>query len=202
MAKRSAADGARRRGWLLGALLATVGWLAAGPAGAVVSLSLSPASLHPAPGDSFPLDLMVSGLGDGVPPSLAAFDITLGFDPAAVTFSSLAFDSFLGAIPAEATADFVAGASTVSLAEFSILPSGALDALQPDPFRLATLVFTAASAAPSTIAITSALLGNGAGALIPIAALGSARVAPIPEPAAALAFALGVAVVAGATRRR
>jgi len=202
MAKRSATIGSGARRWLAGALLAAAGALAATPAGAV-SISLAPASVSPAPGDSFTLELLVSGLGDGTAPSLGAFDITLSFDPTAVAFSSVSFDAFLGAIPAEATADALAGPGTLALAEFSVLSSSALDALQPGSFRLATLVFAAAGATPSTIAVTSALLGDGEGARIGLdAPLGSTRVAPIPEPAAALAFGLGVAVVARASRRR
>lgn len=203
MTKRSSTDGGAR-GWRrAGGLAVVLGMgLAAAPAGAV-SISLAPAAVAPLPGDSFAIELTVAGLGDGSAPSLGAFDVTLSFDPAAVAFTSVVFDDRLGAIPAQAFADFAAGAGTLALASFSLLSPAALDALQPGAFRLATIVFEAVGAAPSTIGVASALLGDGLGQALPLDAPPTGvSVQPIPEPVAALVFGLGVAAVARVTRRR
>lgn len=187
---------ARRR---RAALVAAAAWLAAAPAGAV-SIGLSPSAVSPAPGGTFAVDLIVADLGGAV---VGTFDVALAFDATALAITSVSFDSLLGAIPAEATAEAIEGAGTLALAEVSVLATAALEALQGDSVRLATIVFEATSAAPSVIAISAALLGDGAGAPIPLAAPpGGTNVTPVPEPAAALLFALGVGLVASASRRR
>jgi hypothetical protein len=190
----------RKRGTTTGRRLAlgcvAAALLAAAPA-AAVSLSLAPAIATPAPGGSFTAELFVSGLGDGGAPSLAAFDITLSFDADAIAFTSVAFDDFLGSIPAEASVDAVLGDGTLDLAGFSILPAAALDALQPASFRVATIVFSATGSTPSSIAISSALLGDADGRPLTLTTPPTGmNVQPIPEPASALVFGLCLALVA------
>lgn len=203
MAKRiSTGRAARTRGWTGTVAAAVVAALAAAPASAV-SIALAPATVTPEPGATFAVELRVAGLGEGAAPSLGAFDVTLSFDPAAVAFTSVSFDEFLGTIPAQAFADFTPGAGTLALASFSLLPTAALDALQPGSFRLATIVFEAVGAGPSAIDVTAALLGDGFGGRLALATAPiGVQVQPIPEPAAALAFGLGLAAVARASRRR
>lgn len=202
MRKRILERGAATARWLTIPIAAVAMGFAAAPA-AALSLSLAPAIATPAPGGSFAAELFVTGLGDGGAPSLGAFDITLSFDADAVAFTSVAFDGFLGSIPAEASADALLGAGTLSLAGFSILPEATLDALQPASFRLATIIFTATSAAPSTIAIASSLLGDVDGRPLALTAPPTGlQVQPIPEPASALVFGLCLALVARAARRR
>lgn len=183
----------------LAGLLGASSWLVAAEAGAL-SIALAPGVATPPPGGSFALDVTIGDLGTDV---IGAFDLTVAFDASAVSVATVGFDAALGAIPAEATAEFVVGPSSVALAGFSILPTSALAALQGDSFRLATIVFDVLDVAPSTIAITSALLGDGAGAPLQLTAPpGGTSVRPIPEPAVAQAFAIGLALLAGATRRR
>lgn len=189
----------RRAAALAATALVAVTGLAAAPAGAV-SLGLSPPAVSPAPGGSFAVDLVVSDLAGAV---VGGFDVTLGFDPTALAIAGVSFDSQLGAIPAEATAEAIGGTGTLSLAAFSILSTAALEALQGDSVRLATIVFEATSAAPSAIGIAAALLADGPGAPLVLGAPPSGtNVTPIPEPAGALVFALGVGLTAAATRRR
>lgn len=204
MVNRIRTSGARAWTWAraAGASLAVLAALAAAPAGAL-TLTLSPATATPAPGDPFAVDLLVSGLGDGSAPSLGAFDVTLTFDAAAVSFVSVGFDAYLGAIPAEATAGSVLGAGTLALGEYSILSPAALDALQPGSFRLATVVFEATSLAPSAIGFGAVLLGDADGRALALTTPPTGTtVSPIPEPTAALVFGLAVAVVARASRGR
>lgn len=190
----------RRAAVLATAALVTVpAWLAAAPAGAV-SLGLSPPAVSPVPGGSFSVDLLVADLGGTV---VGAFDVTLGFDALALAVTGVSFDVELGAIPAEASAEAIAGSGTLSLAGFSLLPAAALEALQGDPVRLATIVFGVTSAAPSAITITAALLGDGAGAPITLTAPPSGtNVTPIPEPAGTLLFGSGLCLAAVVSRRR
>ena len=200
--KRIVERGAARVRRLAIALAALGTGLAAAPAGAV-SIWLAPAIATPLPGSPFAVELLVGGLGEGGALSLGAYDITLAFDPGAVAVTGVSFDGFLGAIPTEASADSVLGAGTLGLASFSILPSAALDALQPGSFRLATILFEATSATPSTIAISASLLGDAAGRAIPLSTPPTGtQVQPIPEPSAALVFGLCAALQARTSRGR
>lgn len=202
MRKRILQHGAEAAGRLAAPIAAVVIAFAATSA-AALSLSLAPAVATPAPGATFAAELFVSGLGDGGAPSLGAFDITLSFDADAVAFTSVTFDEFLGSIPGEASVDALLGAGTLSLAGFSILSEAALDALQPASFRLATIVFTATSAAPSAIGISSALLGDAdAMALALTEPPTGMEVRPIPEPTSALVFGLCLALVARRAREQ
>jgi hypothetical protein len=202
MAKRNPTNGARMGWWCAVALAAAVAGLVTTPAGAV-SIELTPATVTPLPGETFAIELRISGLGDGVAPSLGAFDITLAFDPAAVAFASVSFGDLLGAIPGQASAEAVPGAGTLALASFSVLSEAALDGLQPGAFRLATILFEALGAAPSAIDVTAVLLGDGPGLGLALDAPPTgAQVQPVPEPSVALLLGLGLAAMARTSRRR
>lgn len=183
---------------------------AAAPA-AAVSLGFAPSLVvAPAPGGSFDLDLLIDGLGSGAPPSVGGFDIDVAYDPATLALDLVVFGTRLGdpaLFEALVSANFSSG--LVDLGEVSLLSPAALDALQPAGFTLATLSFRVIGAGSSEITIANALVSDAGGSdppeaprAITIETLGSvAVVGAVPEPGAALAFALGLAVVAGALRR-
>ena len=147
-----------------GAMLALTLGMQAG----AVSLSLAPSALAPAVGISFTVDVVVSGSVAGAAPSLGAFDVAVLFDPSALSFTGVTYGALLGAVPAETTTGTVTGPGSASLAEVSFLSPGALDALQPDGFALATLGFIATREAVSTISIGSALLSDAFGRAIAV----------------------------------
>lgn len=172
-----------------------------------LTLSLVPDTLAPAQGSPFAVDLVVSGLGNGAAPSLGGFDVTVVFDATQVSFSGASFGAALGSGPAEVVTGVVPGAGQVALSAASLLLPAELDALQPADFVLATLTLTATGAAPSTLAVSSFVLGDGFG--LPLGAdLGPAvTITPgpgsaVPEPTAFTAYAVGLLVFARTRRRR
>jgi hypothetical protein len=176
--------------------------LALAPASAgAISIGFAPALVSGAVGLSFDLELVVSGLGDGAPPSLGSYDFDISFDPSRLAFDSLSFGTDLGAGSLQS---FSAGAGVVDLAEVSLLSPAQLDLLQGDSFVLATLRFTPIATGTSSVGFTQAIVGDGFGRPLEVA-LGGARVdveRVIPEPAALALFALGALVVARASRGR
>jgi hypothetical protein len=179
----------------LGFLLALV------PAAAgAISITLAPVVVAGAVGLSFDLDVMVSGLGDGVAPSLGSYDFDISFDPSQLGFESVSFGTQLGAGSLQSSG---AALGVVDLAEVSFLSPAELDALQPASFVLATLRFTPIATGTSSIGFTQAIVGDGFGAPLEVS-LGGARVVTeraIPEPGALALFALGALAIARASRR-
>jgi len=175
-----------------------------------ISIDLVPAAVSSAVGDTFSVNVVVSGLvPQGSPRSeVGAFDLDLTFNSAAVSLVSVAFGVLLGNPGSgEALTSVVPGSGLVNFAEVSLLPSATLDALQPDTFTLATLSFQATAPGTSVLSLSRAVVGDGSGLALPVASLGAADVtasAPaIPEPRGFLLFVIGLATVGafGARRR-
>lgn len=125
--------------------------LGVGTAKALPLLAFS-VTLPPAAGDPVLLDLgealdvalVVSGLGAGTPPDVAAWDLTVSYDPALLTFESASVNSGLGSPVGQpflqSVDDSTPGEVRVQFA--SIEPSGFFTG-QPDGFDLFSLSFTA-----------------------------------------------------------
>ena len=104
-------------------------------------------------GDSFTVDINISGLGDFLPPSLAAFDIQVAYETAFFAPTSVAFGSTFASggpllqcdsisSPGLCPATFVfPGFDYVRFTDVSFDPL--LDVNQPGAFTLATLTFDA-----------------------------------------------------------
>lgn len=176
--------------------------LALAPAGAgAISIGLSPALVTGTVGVAFDLDVVVSGLGDGVAPSLGSFDLDITFDPALLAFNS---SSLVGALGAGSLQSSGAAAGVLDLAEVSLLSPAELDALQTDSFVLATLRFTPIAEGTSSLGFSQAIAGDGFGAPLQVTTGGARVVAEgvIPEPSALLLFALGALAVTRSKRGR
>lgn len=127
---------------LISALVLTSSLLASA-ANAALILDLTPSSQNTATGGSVDLDLMISGLGDGVPDSLSLFSLEILFDDSRLSLTSYTLSDNLGNIGSEAL-DFSfgdIGGGVIDLYNESLLLPGELDALQSDSFSLATLSF-------------------------------------------------------------
>lgn len=112
-----------------------------------ISWGLFPDSQTVVIGQSFQLDLVVSGLGDGIAPSLQGFDVDITFsDVFTIDPSTVVFGTFLGDPDDSAqtnTTSQLIGPEVLFLVERSLLASSALDAIQGSSFTLATMTFTA-----------------------------------------------------------
>jgi hypothetical protein len=190
--------------------------LLAAPAGAIPLLSFvvttpggagNPVALTP--GDPLSVDVVVSGLSASGDPSVAAFDITVAFDPAQLGFvgGSVAVNSGVGTplggfFPGDQI--ITTGAGTVKVQFVSNEPTSFFDA-QPAAFTLFGLDFVATAGLSATsLALSPASLFLPDGD--PIAKTVSGLGVQLPEPGAAglLAGALLVAAAirAGARRAR
>jgi len=116
---------------LIGLLLLTPAW--------AVSVDLVPSSPTVSPGDAVDVDVVVSGLAVGGPPSVGSFDLDVSFDPTVLMPTGVTFGLLLGDPDLfEALVDATVLASAVTIAEVSLLSPTELDALLPSTFTLAS----------------------------------------------------------------
>ncbi|MCX2980329.1 hypothetical protein EYC98_05525 [Halieaceae bacterium IMCC14734] len=195
-----------------------VGSLALGLFGLATSaqalmLSISPASQVRMPGDLVSVDILASDLGVAV---IGDFDFDIGYDSAALSFSSYSLGAGLGAPgalgdcidPFSDSVDCSQGdfGGAVNLAQFSYLSSAALDALQGDPLVLATLNFVVDVLAPgdfTTITFDTVwALGNGLGFTpVPYDGTSNGIIRNVPLPATAFLMLAGLAAMRSQRRR-
>lgn len=163
--------------------------IAQAPIAHATLLSLQPDTTFADNGDTVWLNLVVSGLGDYGPDSLGAFDISVAYDMAVLSFASYSLNSFLGDLGLAEAIDASGGASggTVNIAEVSLLSAVGLNTLQPAEFILASLRFDVLDLGIGTTTQLSilgdALLADAAGSRLAVTGAGSATIASrIPLP--------------------
>ncbi len=172
------------------------------PVAHAVLIELQPGSLNATTGDSFSLDLVVSGLGNIGPDSLGAFDVSVGFNPSIFSFTSYTLGSYLGDLNLFEALDVGFGdmGGSVNLAEVSLLSVARLDALQPGAFTLATLNFDVIDLAPGALTQLSILRGpilaDAFGVQLQPTAIGSAviegRSSTVPVPGTLYLFIVSI----------
>lgn len=171
-------------------------------------IELLPNSIFAGTGDSISFDLAISELGDFAPDSLGAFDIDIGFDTSALSFTGYNLGNFLGNVNLLEAVDASAGnlGNAVNIAEISLLSQLQLDGLQPSAFNLATLNFDVINLAAGTVTqlsvLSGAVLGDAFGAPIAISGLGSANVVAVPVPGTLFLLTAALFGWRSATRRR
>jgi hypothetical protein len=171
------------RTWLSLALLGFV--LASSPASAVSITVSAPASASV--GGNVDVVVGIEGLGED---GLGAFDLTLQFDAAILSFQSVDYASALGLPGAgDAIAEEKSGpGGLLNVALVSLLAAAELQNLGSSVV-LFTAHFTAAASGSSSLGFASgALFGDAFGASLGTPGAGSAHVDVVPEPSAALLF--------------
>ena len=168
-----------------------------------VTLSFAPSSVSAGIGDSVAVDVVVSDLGTDL---VAGFDLDVLFASSALVATNVVFGVHLGNPGVfEAFTDFdLTTAGRVDFAEVSLLSAAQLAALQTGPFVLATLEFdvVGAGASPLTYHLDAFnQLFGPSGETLDVVVRDGSVVAVVPEPTAALLFAVGFAVVGLHTRR-
>lgn len=180
--------------------VALAGWMCIGTANAI-DLSVTPSATNVQVGDTFSVDLVVSGLGDLTAPSLGAYDVDLGFDAGVLSFVSVGFGAGLDVNGLGSDQAATAGTGTVNLYELSYDSADDLDDLQPGSFSLATLTFQVLAVGTSALDLNVNAFADSNGDEFLTVTLGNGSVTAVPEPANALLMLLGLLPVALAARR-
>jgi hypothetical protein len=170
-------------------LLSSILLLSAGPLSASIVLTVSPLVQSASVGSTTTVQVGISGLGIHAAPSLGAYDLNLGFDPALLSISGLTFGDpmqgdQLDLSGAGAISDFSSPtAGLVEFFEISLDPIAMLDAQQSDHFILATVVFKAIGAGNNSLVLSVNSIGDSAGAALSVGLqAGSINVVATPEP--------------------
>jgi hypothetical protein len=147
-----------------------------------VLLSFVPASQSVVIGSAVSIDLVISGLGDHMPPSLSTFDLDVSFDPAIVTLATTDTDGDgvidsvvldptgqldvlgLGGNPMSAQ---LVGPGTLNLFDLSLDDPVDLDTLQAGTFPLATITFGSIGLGTSSLDVLINALGDAEGNPLP-----------------------------------
>ena len=124
-----------------------------------VSIGFDPVSSSVTLGDSFDVDIVISGLGDGAAPSVSAFDIDVSYDSTVLDATAVIFGTLLDDLFFPSFQDAIFNPGFVDIAELSLLFSDELDALQPGNFTLATLTFDAIGIGDSLLNIPTEDMG-------------------------------------------
>jgi hypothetical protein len=204
---------ARRRSARAGLFAALAAALISSPAQALPLLSFSvttpPAAGDPVllgPGEDLEVDVVISGLGESGDPSVAGWELTVGFDPSLLDLSAVTVNSGVGSPvgpPLLQTVD-TSTPGELSVLFVSSVVSPAFFAAQPDGFVLFSLAFEAVDPGSGALSFLDPVdVSDPDGELLAVGA--SSRgviVSAAPEAGALglLAAALGAAAAGG--RRR
>ena len=141
--------------------------LVAAPAGAI-TIGIEPAAQQVAVASSVNVNLVISDLGDGIAPSLSAFDVDLTFDDGVLSFLGATFGDTVLGDQLDLTGigplnGVTPAAGVVNLFELSLDPPSDLDDLQAGAFVLATLTFGAQASGISALGLSILSLGDADG---------------------------------------
>jgi hypothetical protein len=194
------------RSFFVGTLvLSVIGFFDCIPARAI-SLTLVSTAPVVAVGETVGVAVQIAGLGDGVAPSLSAFDIEVNFDPAILALSSISYgDPLLGdqldLLGSGSIISTTVGFGVVGLSELSLDSSDILDLFQVGEFTLATITFVAVEGGVGLLGLTANALADANGDPL-VAAISDGSIAVIPEPSTILLVGIPLAGLLVVRRKR
>ena len=154
-----------------------------------VTLEFSPTSQIVDPGKPVTVDVVISGLAAGGPPSVGAFDLDVSFNPAILSSTGVTFGHSLGnpGLGEVLTASSLVP-GVIDFAAVSLLSSEELDALQPARFSLANLAFSPVGVGTSRLTFSQVIVADTFGVTLDTdSRVGSVTV--VPEPSSLFLFA-------------
>lgn len=180
---------------------ALAGWVCCGTANAIDISVVSPIA-NVQISDFVDVDLVVSGLGDGVAPSLGAYDVDLNFDAGVLSLVGVGFGAGLDIFDFGSIQTATPGPGTVNLYEVSLDSPEDLDASQPGSFSLATLTFQVLAGGTSALDLSVNAFADSMGEnLADNLLVNNGSVTAVPEPSSALLMLLGLLPVGLVARR-
>jgi len=199
--RASGGGGPRGRRVRAGALaIAALALLLALPrVASAITITVEPATQVAQVGDrGVPVDVVISGLGDGHAPSLAGFDISLGFDPRFLDLGDFrlgdpvrgdqldlsGFGSFSDVIPLSP--------DVINVFELSFDSPGVLDGQQSGTFVLFQVEFDVIAEGTGRILLNVNDLVDAEGESL-MALTGGGEILAVPEPGASVALLLAAA---------
>ncbi len=157
-----------------------------------ITLDIVPGSVSVTAGDLVTVGVQISGLGTMMPPTVGAFDLSVGFDKAFLDPLEVSFGPFLGNPDAfEALTDFTFGTDFVEAAEVSLLSVADLDARHPSSFTLFTLSFRALMSGTTSLDVIAGVVDDPFGK----------KLAEVSEPGTVVLLGLGLAGILRLRRR-
>ncbi|MBL8227342.1 MAG: hypothetical protein JNL98_02650 [Bryobacterales bacterium] len=163
------------------------------------TISINPGSQLVTLGNQAVFTVNLTGLGNGVAPSVGVFDFDILFDPAILSFSGAVFGSQLDILGLGSIQSATLGFGSVNLFELSLDTVSDLNDLQAPAFVLATLTFDTLASGVSPVTINLNSLGDADGAAIAATITdGSINVGQsivVPEPVYWPLLALGLCAI-------
>ena len=156
-------------------------------------ISVDPLDQVIATGDKAYFDINISGLGDGLAPSVGAYDIDIGFNADILTFHSVSFGTGLDVSSFGSFQDITSNTGNVNLLEVAFAPEVFLDSLQPHSFTLATLVFDTIATGISLLTIDINSISDASGLIDLTSAMQTINGSiEVPEPPSLLILIFGL----------
>lgn len=179
---------------------ALAGWMCCGTANAIDISVVSPVA-NVQIGDFVDVDLVVSDLGDGVAPSLGAYDVDLNFDAGVLSLVGVGFGAGLDIFDFGSIQTATPGPGTVNLYEVSLDFADDLNTWQPGSFSLATLTFQVLAGGTSALDLNVNAFADSLGDELTVGLVNNGSVTAVPEPSSALLMLLGLLPVGLVARR-
>jgi hypothetical protein len=161
------------------------------PNSEAITIAFNPLSQVVSVGNPANVNLEISGLGNGVAPSLGTFDLNVDFNPAILGLSTVTFGNQLDILGLGSIQMVITGTGTVNLIEVSLDSPDDLNDLQADTFVLANLTFNTLEIGTSPLSLSINTLGDALGNPL-IADVQSGSISAVPEPATVFLLVSGL----------
>ena len=165
------------------------------------SIQIVPATQSSTVGQSIVANIVASGFKSGLAPSIGAYDLTVAFNPAILSFVSASFGTGLDIVRLGSIQSVTHGIGTIEVFELSLDSIADLNTLQLDTFSLTAVTFQAIGSGASQLSLFANALsdasGNNLSATLEGAAVQVREQVPIamPEPGSMLLCAIGITML-------